>query len=326
MTMSDSHYKRLADRILGKTDPEVVPKTLGELLEKHEVIVIPLEKVTVDYSWNTRRSIGWEGSGGPEDRHRFEDLVTSLEESGQDMPIILRKTSDGHFLVAGFRRYAAATHLKRFGRSIKGLPEGTIRAEVREMTDLEARALNGRENIARERLSTPDIMETVTRLSRLNLDNKAIGSQLGLSPGYIYRLLKAHTVLRDLSLEAGGEQTNAYLFWRDRPTALTSIQVFDLVEKTKPEAREEKLRLLLAPKKPNAVRFKTIEANAIAFVTQLVRLHGKNRISIQQWDWIDILEVAKVTSLRTLSQQDRKALAASCKAQAEFIAESEGED
>lgn len=77
---------------------------------------------------------------GEIDDKKLEDLVSSIKEKGVLVPIIVRIVPEGHEIVAGHRRFRAA--------KLAGLE--TIPAEVKIMTDDEAREVQIIENLQRE--------------------------------------------------------------------------------------------------------------------------------------------------------------------------------
>jgi ParB/RepB/Spo0J family partition protein len=100
-----------------------------------QVHKVALSQIDVDWEWNCRRGI---------DDKSVSTLELSLEEHGQETPVVLRETGGGrYFLVCGFRRMKAAQNL---GWEF-------INAFVREMNDYEARIANWRENGDRKQLS-----------------------------------------------------------------------------------------------------------------------------------------------------------------------------
>jgi ParB/RepB/Spo0J family partition protein len=104
-------------------------------LMSEQVHNVALSQIDVDWDWNCRTNI---------DEKSVATLTLSLEEHGQEQPVVLRETGGGrYFLVSGFRRMRAAMNLKwEF-----------INAFVRELSEYEARMANWRENGEREQLS-----------------------------------------------------------------------------------------------------------------------------------------------------------------------------
>lgn len=138
-------------------------------------------------SYKNSRSGGWlEGSGAEEDND-FKGLCESIEARGQDEPITVRPHGKGKKLqlVAGFRRYAAH---KKLGKE-------TIKAFIRELDDNEARALNIRENTARNDLSGPDLAWAVWDLykgyqaQKRPITAQALAAEIGRNQSYVNSLI-----------------------------------------------------------------------------------------------------------------------------------------
>lgn len=159
------------------------------------VTVLPVSKIHVDSSWNAR-SGNWAEASGGDFGSEFPDLVTSIREKGQDTPILVRATGKGgkYELIAGFRRLAAIQAIAAEGGTVPNIPEFTasdphVRVEVRKLSDVEARALNLRENTARDELRAADIAWGVAELDRLGLSQAQIASELGRTQSYVSLLL-----------------------------------------------------------------------------------------------------------------------------------------
>lgn len=136
---------------LDRMDQET--RALNEALQNGERIV-ELDPELIDISFVRDRL---EGKLTLQD-----ELVLSIEESGQEVPILVRKnpSSDGRFQVAyGHRRLAACRLLKR-----------KVRAVVRPLSDDELVVAQGIENTARKDLS---YIERAT--FALNLEGRGFG-------------------------------------------------------------------------------------------------------------------------------------------------------
>ncbi len=162
-----------------------------------DIRFVPLDNIFVDFDWNSRLQARADVSDGVQDTTTGEahggghaELVQSLHDDGQDTAVVLRPVQDrrslgGHptalplELVCGFRRICAARET-----SIKNVPEGCIKAEVRELSSEDALLLNARENTHRAGLSTPDLAAYVARLHRKNISLNKISKTLGISRPY----------------------------------------------------------------------------------------------------------------------------------------------
>jgi ParB/RepB/Spo0J family partition protein len=163
------------------------------------VIQLPLGEISVDYSWNARskRDVTAAQSDGvlnAEENMKegggFEGLCTSILANGQDSPIVVRKVGMGvpYELVCGFRRYTAVLKLNEKKLVIPGLKAGCIMAMVRELSPLDARLLNLRENTDRSNLTPPDLVWGILQLRGMKV--LQIAKALNVSESYIYKLVK----------------------------------------------------------------------------------------------------------------------------------------
>jgi ParB-like chromosome segregation protein Spo0J len=175
-----------------------------------EGITIPLTSIHVDYAWNSRAERRVQDMADTESSG-FEGFGASIRSSGQLTPVILRntngttlngqKTDKPYELVVGFRRIRAITILnekneaekaKAEGRNnVPNLPNGTILAQVKDITNVTAaRILNGQENTQRKNLGAPDLVYLTRDLAKAGMTQTAIGEALGITQGWVSRLLK----------------------------------------------------------------------------------------------------------------------------------------
>ena len=204
-------------------------KNVSDILP-HEVIRhIPLANIFVDGSWNARNVADTmtDTSDGVQDttgKHTAEGagltaLILSLRDDGQDTPVVVRgvpenrqslggkkiPTNFTHELVCGFRRVEAVkalntgVHLeaahKDHRTTVANTADGTIQAVVRDVPNgLEARIMNARENTNRNNLKTPDVMLVVREMSRGNMNQVDIAKRLGITQGYVAKLLAISTL------------------------------------------------------------------------------------------------------------------------------------
>ena len=176
-----------------------------------QALPVPLDKIHVDYSWNCRGERRIQDMADTESSG-FEGFGANIRASGQITPVILRntegktlagtKTDKPYELVVGFRRMRAITLLntkgeldraKAEGRAnvVPNLPNGTIMGIVRDVgSAAQARILNGQENLLRANLKAPDLVFLAKELSKSGLNQQGIGDALGVTQGWVSRLLK----------------------------------------------------------------------------------------------------------------------------------------
>ncbi len=156
---------------------------------------IPLAEIHVDSKWNVR-SGDWasDNSESPNDSN-FKDLMASIAKDGQDEAVTVRPRKGNvgpqkYDLVCGFRRFAAIQAITT------GDKAPTIRAVVKNLSDAQARALNLRENTARQNLSGADLAFGVHDLvQRYKIEGRKatsvdVAAELGKNQAYIGRLME----------------------------------------------------------------------------------------------------------------------------------------
>ncbi len=129
------------------------------------------------------------------DEDALNELAASVKEHGVIQPIIVIRKGDGYQIVAGERRYRAATKA--------GLAK--IPAIIRSLTDQNKLELSLIENLQRRDLN---VVETATAYAKLrdqfNLTNEHIGQRVNKSPSAVnntMRLLKLPKEVRTLIAE-----------------------------------------------------------------------------------------------------------------------------
>lgn len=154
-------------------------------INENEIVVIPLAKVKADFKWNSRPEAETtvseveneiEGSS-------FGQLMESIDAKGQKEPVKVRPKGSGFELVYGFRRYAAIRELAKKN----GTKDPTIRCVVENLTDIEAREENMRENLARKQLSPSMTCKGLLELKSFygdKLSVTALADRVGINRPY----------------------------------------------------------------------------------------------------------------------------------------------
>lgn len=163
VTLASKKAARDQKRASKTPAPDAHDAPLGSLVR------IPISAILVDFDWNERTgadSLAFRDADGTEG---LRGVAESMATDGQDMPVFVRKNADPssrakhpYALVAGFRRLAALRLLVSERRKPHGVDgwdpkKPTVLAIVRELSESDARALNLRENVARENLAPPDV-------------------------------------------------------------------------------------------------------------------------------------------------------------------------
>lgn len=219
--------------------------TNGVLPTEEKIQFLDVRQIHADYDWNSRSGAFWldiektaesppaEEGKEPKKSKKKEKVtehgdwiafMNSILETGTNVePIICRppaKAGGKVRVVAGFRRFRAVLeHAQK--AEFNGPTEaqrGLVRAVVREMSDQEARLVNGIENIAREDISGPDLCAFVGELvDTFKLNDSAIASKIGKSQPYVSKL---HRFYKALSVAPGLLEK-----WRASPIKLTNDQM-----------------------------------------------------------------------------------------------------
>lgn len=236
---------------------KVTPMSTPNAATTHNAQPVELSKIYVDYDWNSRSTRRLIDESDTE-YAGFDGFEANIGSNGQLTPVILRNTngkslagkkiSEPYEVVIGFRRSRAVTNLHAKKVKIPNLPAGTILAEVRDVkTEIEARLLNGIENIQRKNLKAPDLVFLARDLAtKGGMNQVTIAESLGITQGWVSRLLKV-----------AGLPLPVLDHWRDNKP-ITAVQtkdgVFELKAeeaKTGTELTEPEMRALAELKGPS---------------------------------------------------------------------------
>lgn len=217
----------------------------GTVPMEEKILFLDVRQIHADYDWNSRSGAFWldrektvevppaEESEKPKKSKKKEKItehgdwdafMNSILETGTNVePIICRppaKAGGKVRVVAGFRRFRAVLEIGEkadFGGPTEA-QRGLVRVVVREMTDQEARLVNGIENIAREDISGPDLCAFIGDLVKsFKLNDSSISSKIGKSQPYVSKL---HRFYDALSAAPGLLEK-----WRTSPIKLTNDQM-----------------------------------------------------------------------------------------------------
>lgn len=131
----------------------------------------------------------------------FEALVRSVQESGQQVPILVRPhpTVPGRYQAAyGHRRLRAAARL--------GIP---VKAVVRPLTDTELVIAQGKENLDREQLSFIEKAVFARRLEDQGFDRATLSAALSTDKGDLSRYIAVARLIPEALLIAVGPARKA---------------------------------------------------------------------------------------------------------------------
>lgn len=273
---------------------------------KEETKRILLSEVYVDFNWNCRQG-RWQDEKpddkgqpleGPNGGTGFLGLIASLKAVGQDTACDVRpntkKTKHPYELVTGFRRYEALRRIAEEGVNIPGWdsPKNpSVKVSIRNLTEVEARALNGRENIERDNISTADTAFIIADLGALGMTDKEIGEKIGKSGGYCSVL---HGIMKN---------TKADLLktWRESPVDPLSVAERKALAELPKGEQDEAYKKLVSAKDGKDKRagggqgawLKTALLQAQAIGTMLGNLEREGLISTDSLDFATMIERVK---------------------------------
>lgn len=158
------------------------------------------------------------------DKAALEELTESVRKHGVLQPILVRPNDQGYELVAGHRRFRAAT--------AAGLAE--IPAVVRELGDREVLEIQVVENLQREDLHPLEEAEGYRRLhEEFEYSVDELAAKVGKSKSYVYARMKLCAIAgkaRELFLEGKLDASRALLIARIPVPELADQAAVELVE------------------------------------------------------------------------------------------------
>lgn len=170
------------------------PNPKKEIKMTNQMKTVALSSIVADDSWNSRID-GWDQDHPDETVEDFAQLKESIEAHGIETPLAVMPVggrSKKFRLVAGFRRFRAATEL--------GFPK--VPVVVHDFTtEAEARSANLRENQERENLTTPDLAWGVQQLHAAYAEEgvektqRELALEVGVSQAYVSALITIATQL-----------------------------------------------------------------------------------------------------------------------------------
>lgn len=202
-------------------------KVLPENPDK--IVDVPLSLITADPKWNSR-SGDWQTPDGDETGQQFIDLITSIQEDGQEEAVRLCIVDDPekpYHLEAGFRRFKAIQKIAE----LKKIENPTIRAIIARHDDVAARITNLRENVTRAAITPPDLAWGITELDR---EAKKAGTPmtavkmaaiLGKDQTYVSKLLKISQCLK----------ADLFRRWRGEAVSVSVNHVLEVAKLPKDE-------------------------------------------------------------------------------------------
>lgn len=206
-----------------------------------KIVALSLSQIHADYEWNSRSGDPAQQAaiGEESEVNEFDALRQSLKARGQDQAVTVRPrkgSKDKFDLVVGFRRFRAL----QLNAEEAGDKNATILAEIREMSDVEAKSLNIRENTARSQLTPPDLARSLVQLRQLHIAAKGaptvdgLATEVGVGRGYASRLISIEDKVKPDILKK----------WHEMPAAIGVGKMYDIskVDRDRQDELFEKLQ------------------------------------------------------------------------------------
>jgi len=198
----------------------------------------------------------------------FHGLCLDIHMTGQDDPVILRRVENGKSLggkktacplelVCGFRRISAVASLndpafrvkmtegkeakevmaRRTGDGKPVVPntaDGTVKAVIRVLNPAEALILNAKENTLRANLTTPDMVNYLSKqLKGGRMTQSALAAALGVGQPYVSRLARITNLPSLITEHWRGDDVTVPGLPKAITKRLTSREMTDLADVSK---------------------------------------------------------------------------------------------
>jgi ParB/RepB/Spo0J family partition protein len=285
-----------------------------------QISLILLKDIVVDPAFNGR-SGDFTADAGDEEKNNFDDLVESIKMRGQDEAVRVVPKGKKFFLVAGFRRFAAISKIAEE----KGDPNATIKAISKDMTSVEMRSLNLRENTARDQLKGADLAWSIhdlwKQMGGKETSDVAVAKEIGLSQPYVSRLLR---IMREVVTKV----TDA---WRVSPVKVSTGEMETLCKVPKDQQMDAYKKLLgkkgeQSEKGPNAW-VDSAKKNAAKVASLLGKLEKNELIDTEGLSFADHIDyVVKIKKGANAKQRSAIIKAAQTAYEEALTAEEETEE
>lgn len=291
--------------------------------ESANVQHIPLHLVDIRYDWNSR-------SGDFRVDPEYPELVESIQAKGQDTAVLVRPHPDKvkarktpFDMVVGFRRGSAILDIARkLDDSFKdkdaayiakhlGKQAPTIKAEVREMTEAEARDANVRENMKRVDVKAADCAFAVHELLKLGKTTAEIGPSVNKGQTYVDKCKRIMTLPVDVTKH-----------WRAAAIPLTVDEMDQLSRVEGADAQRKAYEAATKNKKPRSSKGKksklaALIGQATVFSAKLGALARADLIELTTDDWESLVEHMVNIPDEGFSQKDIRTIGEEAKKQFE---------
>jgi ParB/RepB/Spo0J family partition protein len=291
-------------------------KATPTALETEKIIHLQQSDIFADYNWNCRKDIGREDKNddGKDEENSFKGLRQSILSQGQNDPVVVRpkrRSKTQYELVCGFRRYAAIEEIYKAGGNIPKLESGAIRCVIRELTDREARVLNGAENTARKNLNAPDTALLVGQLAKDGLTDNDIGNALGKSFGYVGKLHRIYSGTVGVMVQPWPDKPamSVFDYWRQFPGVTTVDKLDQLQKEVQEEKRGDAFLTLIRPAKEvekDPITGMCLEGAKVAKLLTLLHKNGIIKPGSGEFDWFSVFEIVQPKKAKKLDTQAKR--------------------
>jgi len=210
------------------------------------------------------------------DEGKLKELKDSIKAKGVIQPVIVRKTKEGHELIAGERRF----------RAMKELGFREIPAIVKDVTDADSLELSLIENIQREELNPIEEARAYTNLNeKFSFSQEEISKAVGKDPSTISNTLRLLTLpeliqnyIEDNLISMGHAKAILSL-----PTERSKIRFSKRIMRKSLSVRQAEELIRQRLQKPKKAASKDAELMRIEeelqhyFGTRVKAIHGKKR-------------------------------------------------
>lgn len=190
------------------------------------------------------------------DQDRLQELAQSIKNHGVMQPIVVRRKDSRCVLIAGERRWRAA--------SLAGLAK--VPAIVREASDREVLELTLIENIQREDLNPIETAEAYARLANeAGLTHEQIASRTGKDRATVTNLLRLLRLPKEIQgkIETGELSPGHARAILTLPTEASQISMADRVVAQRLSVRQVEELVKGISEKPNVITLKRTEERAV---------------------------------------------------------------
>lgn len=232
-----------------------------------QVIDVPVYDIYEDESFNCRGNIA------PID---VVDLAKDIQQNGLIEPIILRPLDEHAARVLG-RKYSIVAGYRRYKAHVINKAE-TVPSIIRNMTEVEARGLNIRENLFRKNLNIVQEARSIEYFRMNGFNEYEVSNLIGQSRGWVqtrYMLLSLPKEIQEVAESGILTQTHVRELYRMKKPELQFAAVKQIKE-TIERAEGKKVKVEIEkPKNPDQKRQRS-KVEILEMIQRIARIRGYN--------------------------------------------------